>query len=260
LKSTTDGTQFHKASDASSRSPDGAEPVTAPEAPDSGGHTGVGELHVLEQSPCGTSPPEPPAPLRTTLVVPHGMAWYAELHGAVFDKGQQVWAVHGEVPAELANFLPQPLRPEARRLPESLCPLCRMHMRKVRSRHGDEFWGCSALRRTGCKGTLSLERHLDLLASPSAPTALDVLATPSHMTTSAARSPPRPAKASHDPTLERSIRKIAEVARKLFGAGDQAWVDRPMVTLGNETPAKLLRTAEGRRTVLEALIKLRDYG
>lgn len=203
---------------------------------------------------------EPASPELTVLNVPHGMAWYVELHGAVFDKPRRAWVVAGQIPSELANFIPRPARAEPWRLPQPFCPLCGSHMTKVRSRLGEEFWGCSAFRRTGCRGSMSLEKHLDLLDRPLAPTALDVLAKPSATTASAAQPPQPPLQTAPTEELERSLSEIAQVAQSVLGNDVTIWLARPKVALGNETPVKLLRTPAGRVKVLDLLHKLRDYG
>lgn len=197
---------------------------------------------------------------RTVLSVPHEMARYAKLHGAVFDKREQVWVAFGEIPSELANFLPRAPRPEARRLPAPICPRCGSHMNRTPSRQRIEFWGCSAYWRTGCNGAISLEEHLDQLDRPIAPTALDVLAEPSAAERSVARPQPPAAAATVLPEdVVQSVREIAELARSMFGTNAAAWFEQRKVGLGGESPTKLLRTAEGRRRVLGLLLSLRNY-
>jgi ribosomal protein S27AE len=205
---------------------------------------------------CPASPPEIAA--TTALNVPPEMAWYAKAHGAGFDKHHGCWFVSGDIPPELANFLPKPSRP-AITMQQPFCPRCGTHMIKHRSRYG-EFWRCSAFGRTECKGSLSLEKHLDLLEQTVAPRVDEIL----HKSMSGGPSTPqrdeRPSRAVPPTDLADEVKEIARLAQGILGNDAATWLQRPKLGLGNQAPVTMMRTAEGRQSVVHLLLDMRKYG
>lgn len=195
----------------------------------------------------------------TELVVPPGLSHYAATHGAKFDKRRGKWVVVGTIPSELVNFLPRPAPAERTKLEPPRCPTCGCEMRIVRSRAGEEFWGCSQFRATGCRQSISLEKHLDSLGRPVMPAVVDALAF-----NPVAGRAPRPSGGSSrnegpDSEVERSIRDIVERGATILGRDLPVWLRSPKLALGNVSPVSMMSTSEGRRKVLDLLDRIRQY-
>lgn len=184
----------------------------------------------------------------TDINVPTGMEWFAKLHGAVFDEGRGCWSVSGDVPPELVNFLPRTQYLPVRIRPPS-CPNCGTPMIKQRSARTGVFWGCSNYWGvTRCKGSRSLQSHPEWLKDLSPETSASA---PPGAPQAVCRA------AAVAPDLERRIRRIVQLAVRVLGTEDtQTWFERPKVGLGSRAPVTLLHSRDGRRKVVQLLIKI----
>jgi ssDNA-binding Zn-finger/Zn-ribbon topoisomerase 1 len=91
---------------------------------------------------------------RTVLDVPAAQARFAEDRGAEYDAHLHVWYVDGDIPIELAEYVPSILR--SRDYTSEVVPSCpRCHSRMVLrfTNIAEDFWGCSNFPR--CRGARS---------------------------------------------------------------------------------------------------------
>jgi uncharacterized protein (DUF2384 family) len=201
---------------------------------------------------------DPPELATRMLDVPAGMAQYAKLHGAQFNTHRRYWFVYGEVPPELVNFIPKPVRQKTT-VQEPFCPRCGSHMTKRPSRYG-EFWSCSAFARTECRGSMSLEKHLELLNQPVAPNVGAVLHKSMPQDTNAARRDKQASQAVPTPDLADGVEKVVRLAQAILGNDAATWLQGPKRGLGNKAPVTLMRTREGQESVVKLLQDVRKYG
>ncbi len=196
---------------------------------------------------------------RTYLNTPGGMHEYAHRHGAVFDQDLHKWYVVGEVPPDLENLVPKAPNKKPDQVVAPSCPLCGFHtiLRKNRVGLGD-FWGCSQHFKSGCRGLVDYDDHLDNLDVRGVPTAFDALRRNSPAEKNkrpAEKEEPRPI----EPALRLEIEEITKLAVEVLGGLHQSekFLTTPKIGLQGKTPVDRMKTAEGCVEVKQLILSLR---
>ena len=180
----------------------------------------------------------------TYLEVPRAQIAYAIAHGARREPSTGNWFVPGNVPPELAELVPMPIRPRSLQQGPS-CPKCGSPMvERSRKRDGAPFWGCTQWRGTGCNGVLSSNYADDVHISKAIHRAMTTMETSTSLL------------APDVKDLPSRMRHVFNLALEKCGAQATSWFNTPKVALQQKTPIQVLNTMQGCDQLEKLLIEL----
>jgi ssDNA-binding Zn-finger/Zn-ribbon topoisomerase 1 len=174
---------------------------------------------------------------KTYLNIPWAMQSFAATKGAQRELETGNWFFSGEVPVELLEFVPPPVRShEPKQVPT--CPECGSVMcKRYNSKDGSPFWGCPAYPK--CRGLKRWEYDSAAPLIDLAEKALDRRSLPSSPGGDGS------AKKGNAAALKIRIDQIVSTAAFLFGHQSlNAWLETPSDRLEGKTPLQLLGTID----------------